>query len=313
MRRIYADYLAGIAPKTIARSLTDEQIPTPMGRTTWTSTTVRSILTNEKYNGDALLQKTYTVDFLTKTVKRNKGEVAQYYVTGHHEPIIEPAVWDRVQAELARRRTIKTCAHPLAARIICSQCGGIFGPKTWHAGTDHEKRIWRCNYKYGPNPTGCTTPHVHEHDIQEAFERALTNLTPPPSRQVLQVTLEQTCDDTRLRQQLEEHTIRRDAIIARTDQLIHTNATSVQDQDAYDQAFDSLQADYDKAQAAIDRTTQAIEDMAARRGRIIDFHTYRTNHPGLTYTDEAWRTLVDHATVNPDGIITITLVDGTTI
>lgn len=69
-------------------------MPTPRGKTRWCASTVRSILRNEKYKGDALLQKTITLDFLSKTVKKNEGEVTQYYVTGHHPPIIDPDVWN---------------------------------------------------------------------------------------------------------------------------------------------------------------------------------------------------------------------------
>lgn len=103
VRRIYREYLAGHSPKTIAAHLTKDGIPTPLGKKTWSMSTINSILRNEKYKGDALLQKTFTVDFLTKTTKRNEGEIPQYYVTGNHEAIIAPTVWDQVQHELARR------------------------------------------------------------------------------------------------------------------------------------------------------------------------------------------------------------------
>lgn len=75
VRRIYREYLAGHSPKSIAAQLTKDGIPTPLGKKTWSVSTINSILRNEKYKGDALLQKTFTVDFLTKTTKRNEGEI----------------------------------------------------------------------------------------------------------------------------------------------------------------------------------------------------------------------------------------------
>ena len=80
VRRIYGLFLQGKTPYAIARQLTEEGIPTPGGKKNWGKKTVESILTNEKYKGDALLQKVYTTDFLTKKKKKNEGEVPQYYV-----------------------------------------------------------------------------------------------------------------------------------------------------------------------------------------------------------------------------------------
>ncbi|MEG1884579.1 MAG: recombinase family protein, partial [Clostridia bacterium] len=87
VRSIYLMFLEGHAPTYIAKKLTDKGIPTPSGKTIWSCSSVESILTNEKYKGDALLQKKFTVDFLTKKQKINKGEVPQYYVTDSHEGI----------------------------------------------------------------------------------------------------------------------------------------------------------------------------------------------------------------------------------
>lgn len=88
VRSIYLMFLEGHAPTYIAKMLTDKGIPTPTGKTRWSCSSVESILTNEKYKGDALLQKKFTVDFLTKKQKVNEGEVPQYYVTDSHESIV---------------------------------------------------------------------------------------------------------------------------------------------------------------------------------------------------------------------------------
>ena len=87
VRRIYNMFLTGQTPHTIAKTLTAEGIPTPGGKGNWGATTIKSILGNEKYKGDALLQKVFTVDFLSKKKKVNEGEVPQFYVEGSHEGI----------------------------------------------------------------------------------------------------------------------------------------------------------------------------------------------------------------------------------
>lgn len=94
--------------------------------------TVKSILSNEKYRGDALLQKTYTVDYLTKEKRKNEGEVKQYLVENSHEPIIAPEVFDRVQEKLKKHCTnrLKIRSNcPFASRIICGDCGSFYGHK----------------------------------------------------------------------------------------------------------------------------------------------------------------------------------------
>ena len=112
LRRIYGMYLDGMSIGAIARTLTDEpDTYTAAGGKTWHIGTLRSILSNEKYKGDALLQKSYTADFLTKKQILNHGEVPQYYVTASHEAIISPAVWDFVQSELAKGSTYQRIQH----------------------------------------------------------------------------------------------------------------------------------------------------------------------------------------------------------
>lgn len=103
-RRIYRLFVGGKTANYIARLLTEEGIPTPGCKDKWQSTTIDSILTNEKYKGDAVLQKKFTVDFLNKKKKTNEGEVPQYYVTDSHPAIIDKTEWDLVQAEMAKRK-----------------------------------------------------------------------------------------------------------------------------------------------------------------------------------------------------------------
>ena len=95
----------------IAKGLEADGILTGAGKTKWWTSTINKILRNEKYIGDALLQKTYTTDFLNKTRVKNNGIVPQYYVEGNHEAIIPKDIFLRVQEELVRRRVVKTSAN----------------------------------------------------------------------------------------------------------------------------------------------------------------------------------------------------------
>ena len=123
VRKIYGHFLQGRSPHCIAKLLTEEGIPTPGGKKVWGKAVVQSILTNEKYKGDALLQKVYTTDFLTKkNKKKNEGEVPQYYVEGNHEAIIKPEIFDRVTdsdaGPAARKKTQKQHQHLLRQNTV---------------------------------------------------------------------------------------------------------------------------------------------------------------------------------------------------
>ena len=150
VKRIYGMFLKGMTPHGIAKALTDEGVPTPAGKRQWGQTTIKSILSNEKYKGDALLQKTFCEDFLTKKMKTNLGEVPQYYVENNHEAIIDPETFEMVQRELARRTKGKnrhSGVHLLSGRIKCGDCGGWYGSKVWHSPEKCKRTVWQCNQK----------------------------------------------------------------------------------------------------------------------------------------------------------------------
>lgn len=117
VKRIYREYLEGFSMDKIAARLERDGILTGAGKTRWHTSTINKILRNEKYIGDALLQKTYTTDFLSKTRVKNTGMVPQYYVEGSHEAIIPKEIFLRVQEELVRRRVVKTSPNGQKAQL----------------------------------------------------------------------------------------------------------------------------------------------------------------------------------------------------
>ncbi len=140
------------------------------------------MLSNEKYKGDALLQKTYTVDFLTKKRTENNGQVPKYYVEESHPAIIDKDMWEAVQLEMQRRKAFAekhgikkidyaTIDNPFAGRVICGHCGSPFGRKVWNSTNDSLRRIvWRCNNKYATKgEKGCENKHVDDGVLYQAF------------------------------------------------------------------------------------------------------------------------------------------------
>lgn len=182
VKRIYTEFLDGKGANRIARKLEKENVPNWNGKAKWYEGSIRKMLTNEKYKGDALLQKTYTVDFLSKKRADNNGQVPQYYVEDSHPAIIDKEMWEAVQLEMERRRNFAlqygiqkleyaTTDNPFAGRVICGFCGQIFGRKVWNSTDDRFRRIiWRCNRKYpAKGEKGCESRHIDDGALYQAF------------------------------------------------------------------------------------------------------------------------------------------------
>ena len=187
VRRIYDHFLAGNSLQQIANGLTADGIPTPMGRTVWQASVVQSILSNEKYKGDALLGKTYVEDCISKKVKVNAGERPQYYVENNHPAIIDAATFSRVQEELARRaskRKVKQTGttteqgkycgkYALTELLICGECGTPYRRCTWTVG-GKKRIVWRCINRLDYGKKYCHhSPTMEEAPLQNAIMDAV--------------------------------------------------------------------------------------------------------------------------------------------
>ncbi len=179
VRRIYQLYLDGHTVREITRILTGDGIPTPSGKNcNWSVSTIMSILRNEKYKGDALLQKVYTADFLNKKMKKNNGVLPQYYVENSHPAIIDEETFDLVQAELAKRGGSsrgRKSGSVFDRKVICGDCGHFYGQKLWYSDASGRVYVWRCTHKYDTTPN-CGTPVVREDELQAAFITAFNQI-----------------------------------------------------------------------------------------------------------------------------------------
>ena len=188
VRRIYNDFLAGATYLEIAKRLTEENVPTMGGGNRWFSERIKSILKNEKYKGDALLQKTYITDPISKRVKKNNGELPMYYVENSHPAIVERRIFDRVQEEIARRagkKKVKQTGtktelgrysgkYALTELLYCGECGTPYRRCTWSR--DGKKKIvWRCVSRLDYGKKYCkNSPSVEESRLHNAIAAAIT-------------------------------------------------------------------------------------------------------------------------------------------
>ena len=177
VRRIYYEYLDGKSALEIAKRLTADGIKTVTGKDKWDHTTILSILKNEKYKGDCLMQKYYINDFLEKRLIKNKGELQQYYVENHHVPIVSADVFDQVQNLMKSKNRKKRCsaARDFSSIIICGDCGEYYGSKVWHSNSKYKKIVYRCNAKYNKEEK-CKTPSIDEERLKTIFVEAINTL-----------------------------------------------------------------------------------------------------------------------------------------
>ena len=223
-----------------------------------------SILTNEKYKGDAILQKTFCADFLTKKIKRNEGELPQYYVSGSHPAIIPSEVFDEVQLEMRRRREANYTAreHCFSGRIICGDCGAPYIEKVWHSTSQYKRRIWQCSRKF-KNDARCKTPHLYEDDVKAAFVQAMNEMIEDKDdliaeyKQIIRRLTDHAALDFEAKQQTDEA----DIVAELIRKCVAENASTSQDQEAYLERYMGLKARYE---AATQRLKQ-IEDQRAER------------------------------------------------
>lgn len=185
VKRIYREYLEGYSMDKIAKGLEADGILTGAKNSKWHTSTINKILRNEKYMGDALLQKTYTVDFLSKKRIKNNGIVPQYYVENSHEAIIPKNIYMRVQEELVRRRVIKvsangkkrsySCKHCFAQIVFCGECGEMFRRIHWN-NRGVKSIVWRCISRLEATGLECHARTVNETVLENVVVQAINQL-----------------------------------------------------------------------------------------------------------------------------------------
>lgn len=315
VRRIYSMFLQGMSPYGIAVKLTADGIKSPGGKDKWNAGAVRSTLTNEKYKGDALLQKSYTVDFLTKKKKVNEGEIPQYYVEGNHEAIVSPEVYDLVQQELELRRNSQgrcSCVHLFSGKIKCGQCGEWYGSKVWHSNSKYRRVIWQCNYKFDGDEK-CTTPNLTEDEIKAMFISAVNKLITQKDSIITALTasLNTAFDNTDLKAEQAELESEIAVVSDLIEKCIYENAHVALDQTEYQKRYDELTARFDTAKARYEALDEAIRSKQSRRARIEAFlRALEKAELVEKFETGLWCGLVDYATVYAKNDVRFTFKNG---
>lgn len=318
VKLIYRLFLDGYTFHSITKELMARGLETPTGKKKWYQGTVKSILTNEKYKGDALLQKRFTVNFLTKETKANEGEVPQYYVENNHEAIISPQVFDWVQEEIRRRHDGKkrySGVSIFSSKVKCGQCGGWYGAKVWHSTDKYRRTIYRCNRKY--NGEKCQTPHVTEEEVKTAFVSAYNKLVTERKEIIANAELirRTLCNTDALQEEKRRLESEMAVLVDMVNNCIAENARIAQDQEEYQKRYDGMVAKYDAAKTKFDETIAAISAKEDQSARLVSFTKTLRERNGIIedFDESLWGCMVEHITVSRIKDMTVIFRDGTEI
>ena len=319
VKMIYRMFLIeGKTCTSIATYLAENGVLTPSGKSTrWQKNTVLSILKNEKYKGDALLQKTFTDNYLEHSMKKNEGELPQYYVENSHPAIIDKYTWEQVQTELQRRMEIGnkySSTSIFATKLVCEDCGGFFGKKIWHSTSKYARAIYQCNSKFKKGKDKCGTPHFTEDEIKELFIKAY-NLVMKNKDQMLEDTIDVVkilTDTSALDERIATLQNEIEVVSELVKKMVKENKSAVQSQEDYMARYTELSIRYEKAKNDLDKV---LSEKSYKLGQATKLEAFVEELRGRVdwleiWDDEIWMIMVERAIVHKDKSITFEFYNG---
>lgn len=314
IKRIYREYLEGASYRDICNGLMADGILTGAGKKKWIPSTIHKILSNEKYIGDALLQKTITTNLLEKKREINNGLAPQYYVEDSHEAIIPRDLFMRVQEEMVRRANLRSgedgkkkriysSKYALSSLCTCEKCGDIYRRIAWN-NRGKKYTVWRCCTRVEHGPGECDAPTIQETDLQAAVMKAINKVVGQKSTVIanLETTLEQTviCADEEL---------------AELDEKIKAVQLELVDRATSSEGYEDLARESDRLNEEKQKILVTLAEDKGRqekKAELIDFlHEQTTEFE--EFDDGLVRRLIEQITVHENGTFTVEFKSGTMV
>ncbi|MGE4320484.1 MAG: recombinase family protein [Acholeplasmataceae bacterium] len=319
VRLIYRMFLVdGISMHAIAHHLNASNVKTPSGKgKRWIQNTIASILTNEKYKGDALLQKSYNDNYLTQKQVKNTGQIPQYYVENNHPAIIDKDMWELTQILVKQKTSLgkhNSFSSTFASKLICADCGGFYGRKRWHSTDKYSKLVYRCNRKFDKGKHKCMTPTLSEEEIQMKFIQAY-NFTMKDKKRVMDDTkeiielLSDTKDiDVEINKTGDEITV----ITELVNKLINDHAKTNMSLEEYDRRYSELTIRYEELEIKKNELINKRDDKKARVYIMNEFlsNLKHAKDKMSEWNDSFFTMMVESGTVYRDETITFKLKNG---
>lgn len=309
VKKIYSDFLVkGKTPTGIAKELKCLEIKTPSGKNNnWTTNNIISILTNEKYKGDALLQKTFTENYLDQTIVKNTGQVPQYYVENSHPAIIERDMWELVQVEMKRRDNLGakySATDIFSSKLVCSDCGGFYGKKKWHSNTAYERFVYQCNSKFQKGKCRCQTPHLTEAEIKEKFIEAY-NLTMEDKERItndLKEVINLLTDTTELEKGIDRINAELSVVVELAAKTIKANSKSNEDSVDYENKYQNLVERHKILSCELDKLLKEKTDKESKVTKLNAFVSVmsKSDDKLSDWNERIWMLMVEKAIIQRD-------------
>lgn len=320
VRLIYKKFMMGKTTSWIANFLQENGYKTPAGKDKWQLSTIESILTNEKYKGDAHIRKSYVKDFLTHELVKNQGEAESWYVEEHHEPIINPEEWELVQAELKRRKELRfsyNCANTFSSKLVCADCGKFYGAKVWHSTSKYRRVVYQCNGKFDKGHEKCETPVFTEDEIKDRFMRAYAAFMGDRIQIVedCRTMVDVVCSTEGIAESIAKLESKAADYITLAEKLIERQSTEAMPHDEFMNKYDG----YDRAREKLLKEIQDKQsEMAFKQAKAKSMEAFIKDlerRPGVLeqWDEDVWCYLIDSAKVNRDKTITFVFRNGSEI
>jgi len=284
VRYIFDRYVAGAGSTMIARELNEQGIMTIRGNP-WTSSSVMGIVNNEKYKGDILLGKTFTVDPLSKRRLENLGEEDRFYIRDHHEPIISEETFARAQEIRNRRNGNRKSATPgkrekfsrqyaFSCMLECGFCGASLSRRRWHSSSKYKKTIWQCvkstksGKRFCPDSKG-----IPEEVIEDAFIESYRILC-ADNKDVLEEfihRIEKTLSGDTIKDKVINLQKRANVVQSKRKKLLDNYLTGIVAQDIYEETDVGFEKELSDLKAKIKLLEQQMDDEDSLQRRVADF------------------------------------------
>lgn len=314
VRQIYRWYIKGYSLAQIQKELEARGTKNAKGNTKWARNTVQSILTNEKYIGNAILQKTFTVDCISKSVRKNNGELPMILVENHHTPIISKAVFQWVQSEMKRRtskrkvqqKTAKTeqgkysGKYALTERLVCGECGTPYRRCSWNI-RGKRKVVWRCISRLEFGKQYChNSPTLEEAALHQAIVSAINQYAAQSSAEasaleLMEMVVAGNNQGSQSMAQLQQEVL---SITSEQERLLDLLLDDM-DNPELTERMQSLTAQKEQHQAEIQKRHEEAAQQETQQLRMEEIRNWVHTHPsGLrAYDDHITRELIEKITV----------------
>lgn len=287
VRIIFDMYISGASLKEIVSFLTENKLKNGRGEVFWVSATVNAILTNEKYCGDAILQKRVTVDYLTHKSVKNDGHAPKYYIMNNHEPIISRTKFELAQ-ELKKKRSRKRKQsnygniYPLSGIVFCGQCGAVMNRSYYNYGKENERVVLTCR----KNNKGhvCSNKPIDNHTLEKAIIDSIKALK-LSDENIIDETLDivQSClNSTHIEDEITS--LKKDITKTQKDikDIININVDSISNNsDFYKSIYDEKKAELIDLKAKLSNKKSLLLSKHLHEERIQEMKLFLDGHIGL--------------------------------